>query len=584
MGPIRGGFRAALAFLCVPACSAWTPGDEQTPKDDELTSSTRQFISPSFVAAPGGLRRLMGRHYRRSIDNMLGAPAATAAVPPPDPDTGGVDAIAARELPYDPASVQQIEKSAFAVATAAVANLSRLAQHAPCVTQGPFTKQFRDFCYGEVAQRVANLAWRVPPTPTHKARLVQLGQLGEEGAGTDADKFRAGLRILLATILESPSFLYSVEVGVPIAGSQNRKLNGFEVATRMSLFLLGRPPSEALLAQAGAGQLNTAAGVRTAAQAMLSDPLALEAFRDRMTEMFELDRVITSSKPALNSLPGITRESLTASMAEEIQRLTKDVVFDHRRSFLTLLTEETRFIDHNLGALYGVPVTTDWAPVNFAAVAPGQRRAGIMPSAALMTVFSHLTLNSPTRRGLFIRTQMLCQKINSPPPGVNITPTPPQPGLSLRQTFEQEHGGGCFPCHQLMDPLGFPFEAYDNIGRFRTTDNGVDISADAPDEPLGGDFDNGTTTTHFHEGKELMVNILANPAIGFGDPTEGGTSVPRCWINQFYRGAVGIKEAADQESALVDLDVAFAAAGYDLQQLLVELVASRSFTEVGPLR
>lgn len=581
MGRLRGGFGASLALLALPACTAW---DEQTHPGDELTGSERQSISPSFVAAPGGLRRLMARHYRRGIENMLGAPAANAAVPPPDPDTGGVDAIAARELPYDPASVQQIEKSAFAVADAAVANLTRLAQHAPCVMQGPFTKTFRDFCYGEVAQRVANLAWRVPPTPVHKSKLVQLGQLGEQGAATDADKFRAGLRILLATILESPSFLYSVEVGVPIAGSANRRLNGFEIATRMSLFLLGRPPSEALLAQAGSGQLSTAAGVRSAAQSMLNDPLAREAFRDRTSEMFELDRVTTQSKPALESLPGITRESLTASMAEEVQRLTADIVFDNRRSFLELLTEETRFIDHNLGVLYGVPVTTDWAPVDFSTLVPQQRRAGIMPSAAMMTVFSHLTLNSPTRRGLFVRTQMLCESIDSPPPGLDITPTPPQPGLSLRQTFEAIHGGGCFPCHQKMDPLGFPFESFDIIGQFRTTDNGVDISADAPDEPLGGDFVSGTTSTHFHEGKDLMVNILANPAIGSGDPAGGGTTVPRCWVNQFYRGAVGIKEAADQESALVDLDVAFAAAGYDLQQLLVELMASRAFTEVGPLR
>jgi hypothetical protein len=135
-----------------------------------------------------------------------------------------------------------------------------------------------------------------------------------------------------------------------------------------------------------------------------------------------------------------------------------------------------------------------------------------------------------------------------------------------------------------MDPLGFPFESFDIIGQFRTTDNGVDISADAPDEPLGGDFVSGTTSTHFHEGKDLMVNILANPAIGAGDPAGGGTTVPRCWVNQLYRAAVGIKEAADQDSALVDLDVAFAANGYDLQQLLVELMASRAFTEVGPLR
>jgi hypothetical protein len=178
---------------------------------------------------------------------------------------------------------------------------------------------------------------------------------------------------------------------------------------------------------------------------------------------------------------------------------------------------------------------------------------------------------------------MLCEAIGSPPPGLDITPQPPDPGKSLRQSFEAGHSG-CGPCHPKMDPLGYPFEGFDQIGRFRTTDNGVDISADAPDEPLRGDFVTGTSTVHFHENKELMVNILANPAVGFGDPLQGGTSVPRCWVNQLYRSAVGIKEAAIQESALVDIDTAFGASGYDLQQLLVEIVASPAFTQVGPLR
>jgi len=528
---------------------------------------------------------LMARHYQRAIDNIFGTAVANAAVPPPDPDTGGIDAIAARELPYDPASVQQIEASAFAVAQAAVTTLSntssKLKTQAPCVVQGPFIKSFRDFCYGQVAQRVANLAWRVPPTPTLKARLVQLGQLGEAGT-SDSDKFLSGLKILLATILESPSFLYSVEVGVPIAGSSNRKLNAFELATRLSLFLLGRPPSEDLLTKAAAGQLSTTAGIRSVAQGLLTDSLSREGLRDHVADMFELKRVIGQSKPAFQAV-GVSADAMTASMAEEVQRFSADVVFDHRRSFLNILTDETRFIDHNLGLLYGVPVTTDWAGMNFATVAPAQRRAGVMASAAMMTTFSHLTLTSPTRRGLFIRSSMLCEGIGSPPPGLDITPHPPDPGKSLRQSFEAGHAG-CGPCHPKMDPLGYPFEGFDEIGRFRTTDNGVDISADAPDEPLRGDFVTGTSTVHFHENKDLMVNILANPAVGVGDPLKGGTSVPRCWVNQLYRSAVGIKEDTIQESALVDLDTAFGANGYDLQQLLVEIVASPAFTQVGPLR
>lgn len=580
-------FGVFVVSASLQACSASVPGDEAIDEKDEpgVLGTSSQMLDANFVAAPGGARRLMARHYRRAIDNIFGSVVATAAAPPPDPDTGGIDAIASRELPYDPTSVQQIEASAFAVAEAAVTTLSdassKLKTQAPCVIQGPFTKAFRDFCYGQVAQRVANLAWRVPPSAALKTRLVQLGQLGEAGT-SDTDKFRSGLKILIATILESPSFLYSIEVGVPIAGSSNRQLNAFELATRLSLFLLGRPPSEDLLTRAAAGQLSSAAGIRNVAQGLLADSLSREGLRDHVADLFELKRVVGASKPAFQAL-GVSADAMTASMAEEVQQFSADVVFNHRRSFLNILTDETRFIDQNLGLLYGVPVASDWAGVNFSTVAPEQRRAGVMASAALMTSFSHLTLNSPTRRGLFVRSSMLCEGIGSPPPGLDITPQPPQPGKSLRQSFESGHSG-CTPCHPKMDPLGYPFEGFDEIGRFRTTDNGVDISADAPDEPLRGDFVTGTSTVHYHENKELMVNVLANPAVGVGDPLQGGTSVPRCWVNQLYRSAVGIKEATIQESALVDLDTAFATSGYDLQQLLIEIVASPAFTRVGPLR
>ena len=235
-----------LALLVLPACGSWDPGQHENPSTEAVASSVTQRLDPTFVAAAGGARRVLARHYERAIADMLGPAAAAAAhaSAPKDPNTGGVDAIAARELPIDPLSVQQLEASAFAVADAALANPTKLAEQAPCVTQGRFDQPSRVFCYGQVAQRIANLAWRIPPTQELKNRLIQLGQLGEQGAILDQDKLKSGLRVLLATILESPSFLYSIEVGNSVAGTTNRTLNSFELATRMSLFLTGRLPSE----------------------------------------------------------------------------------------------------------------------------------------------------------------------------------------------------------------------------------------------------------------------------------------------------------------------------------------------------
>lgn len=560
-----------LALLVLPACGTADPvRTEESPGGGEQVGFAVQSLDPSFVAAPGGARRVLARHYVRAVEDIFGANAAAVARSkvPRDPRTGGVDAIAARDVPIDPLSVLQLEQSGFAIADAALASPTRLAEHAPCVTQGSVSKAARDFCYGQVAQRIANLAWRVPPTPDRKNRLIALGQLGEQGATTDQERLQSGLRVILATILQTPSFLYSLEVGVPQAGSSNRTLNGFELATRMSLFLVGRLPSEALLQRAATGGLSTESGVRAAAAELLATPQAQEGFRDHVDEMFDLKRVPDQAKPGLT-------EVIKASMVEEVQRFVESFVFGTPRSFLGVLTEEARFVDSNVASIYGITVGSGWQLVDFSAPAlQSQQRAGILSTPAMMTIQSHLTLNSPTRRGLFIRDRLLCDSISPPPPGLDITPKPPSPGQTLRQRMELDHAAGpCQSCHSLMDPLGFPYEKFGVIGEHRTQDNGQPLD-------LTGTWVSGSNVYAYDGPRELSA-LLADPAIGVG---ASGTAIARCWINQLYRSAVGIKEALDQESALVDLHDAFAVASYDMRQLLIEIVASPAFRQVGPLR
>jgi hypothetical protein len=555
-GLAGGGIGIGAALLALFASGCGPTEGEPDGENSESVGSVTQALDPNFVASAGGARRLMSRHYLRAIADILGPQAASAATPPKDPSTGGVDAIAARELPIDPDSVQALETSAFLAATAAANNLATLATQAgaPCLN-GPYTASARNVCYGQVAQRVANAAWRLPPTATQKTKLVQIGTQGETGV-SDLDKFRAGLKTLLATILQAPSFIYSVEVGTPIAGSQNRTLNPFELATRMSLFLTGRIPNADLLNRAGSGQLSTDAGIRAAADSLLATTPAREGFRDHVDEMFEVNALLAKGKV------GLTPE-LKASMAEEIRRFAEGFVFDNPRSFLGVLTEETRSIDQNLASVYGVTVSSNWVPFDFATGANAQQRAGILTTPGIMAVFSHPTLNSPTRRGLFIRERLLCDSVPPPGPDIDTAPKPPAAGKTLRQRLEQDHAvGTCAGCHALMDPLGFAFELYGTLGEYRTQDNGQPLD-------LTGALDGSP-----YNGPRQLMSILTQPA----------QQVPLCWIRQLYRSAIGIKEATLQESALTDLDTAFSAAGYNMRQLLIEMVASPAFRQVGPLR
>ena len=48
--------------------------------------------------------------------------------------------------------------------------------------------------------------------------------------------------------------------------------------------------------------------------------------------------------------------------------------------------------------------------------------------------------------------------------------------MTKRQRLEMHRSEpACAGCHALMDPLGFPLENFDAIGKYRTTDNGLPV-------------------------------------------------------------------------------------------------------------
>ena len=55
----------------------------------------------------------------------------------------------------------------------------------------------------------------------------------------------------------------------------------------------------------------------------------------------------------------------------------------------------------------------------------------------------------------------------------------PQPGqLTTRQRYETAHAvGGCKVCHLSFDPIGYGFENFDEVGRFREQEGGLPVNA-----------------------------------------------------------------------------------------------------------
>ncbi|HEY0465722.1 MAG TPA: DUF1588 domain-containing protein, partial [Polyangiaceae bacterium] len=440
--------------------------------------------------------------------------------------------------------------------------------------QGPSDQAFRSACYTEVAHRIGSLAFRLPPSVEAKARLVDIGVAGEQEGTDNASRLKAGLKYVIATIVETASFVYSIEVGAPSSVAAQRNLNGFELATRLALLLTGEGPTEALLDHAVAGDLATPAGIRAAAQEILSLPEARAGLNDQLDELFQLKQVLIKGKDKVK-FPQFDA-ALAADMREEVQRFVQDIVFDHPRSFLDLLVEEQRFVSSRLAAdVYDItPPANEWDLVDFSTQTVDQERAGILTMPALLSVFSHPVLNSPTRRGLFVTTQLFCGTVD-PPPASADTSVPTPVGGTLRQQMEAHRSNSfCASCHVWMDPLGFAFEHFDAVGGYRTVEvdaMGVSFPIDATG--TGITTINGHALTDFDGAREFSASI-ADPAL----------EVSRCWIDQVYRNGVGASANGGQDALLAQLDTDFINDNYSFLNLLLAFVSSQAFTQVGPPR
>jgi hypothetical protein len=581
MGVSRGtASRSSVATRCLAAtfacylgfgCDSSQPDEGRSGRGPEGDSVATQRLPLVGSRSPGGARRLSSGQYKRTIADILGPDAVVDVRPPVDAVTS-IGSIYAFEAAISPDFAVRYEANAFVAAAAALDSPARLAEHAPCVTQGPTDANFRRACYQQVAHRVGFLAFRKPPLDLAKDMLVDIAQVAEADAATDADKFRLGLQHLIAAILQAPSFLYSTEVGTPSGVPDEFDLNAFELASRLSLFLLGRGPSDSLLQRAAAGELSTAAGIRAVAADLLALPEARDGLADQMDEIFQLKLLPTKGKDDV--LFPFYDADLQASMLEEAHRFIFDIVLDSPRSFINVLTEEQRFVDARLATdIYGItPPASDWDLVDFSTVSPDQKRAGIMTLPIIMAIQSHPASTSITRRGIFVMASLLCQGV-PPVPRIADTSIELADGQTLREFMEAGPGACGATCHDKQDSMAFAFENFDPVGRFRTDEP---VNPPPATEPVNVAMLTAFQMFNFdpfpaYADAREWASHMTDPAIGFSN----------CMLRQAYRNAVGSSVGSLQETAIASLDTDFASSGYLFTEALLDLVSSPLFTQVG---
>lgn len=556
---------ASLAgvLLLLPACySGIEQSSESSPADaggsggtggasaGESTTGTDDGSSGEPSDPEGGcvgsdvavtpLRRMTREQYNNTVEHLLGDSTHPAERFTQDERLGAFASNALATV--STLAVEQYMSAAEELAAAAAEDLDALL---PC---DPGTIG-DDACAEAFIADFGRHAYRRPMSPDELDRAFGLYESGRE-TGTFAD----GIRLVIQGMLQSPNFLYHLEYGVDDPAALV-ELQPYEVASRLSYFIWGSMPDDALFEAAEGEQLSTPEQLEEQAYRMLADPKAVASFGSFHRQWLGVDDLETISKD-----PDMFEQwtpSLADAMATESERFGSHVIRNDDGRMATLFTASYTVANAELAAFYGAapPEEVDEDGFGIVELDPSQR-AGVMTQAGWLAGHAHADQTSPVFRGILVREQLLCQPLPSPPDTVDDTPPAIDPDATAKERFEQLlEDATCAGCHVQINPIGFGFENYDAVGAYREVDGNVPVDAEGEltFTDVDGEFDG---------------------AIELAERLAQSESVANCMATQWTRFATGRIEQDRDVCTMDDIFARFDESDHNIQELIVTIAGS----------
>ncbi len=504
------GTPALLLALALTACNDGSV-DTGTPALETLGPE------PATSPQEPTLRRLTQAQYANAVLALFVDDVFVPTSLEPDVAQDGLYALGAATTAISPRGIEQYEAAAFELAGQFVAAPP---EPFPCEPTGLVD----DTCAEAILAPLARRAWRRTLSDTEVQTLVEVSAQ----AATELADFHEGLAYGVAGVLQSPYFLYRVELGV------DGRLTDLELASRLSFFLWDSLPDDELLDAAESGELSAAEQVAAQVDRMLDDERARAGVRNFFIEMLELDELDTLNKDA-TVFPHMSPD-VGPSAKEQTLLTIEDLVFDQDADFRTLMTTRRTYLDRTLAAIYNVraPDRDGFGPTTLDSSGP---RRGYLGQVSFLALMAHPVSSSATKRGVFVREVLLCQPMAPPPADVDTSiPEPDAESATLRERIAVHlEDPTCAACHELTDYIGLGLEQFDGLGLYRTTENGaaIDPSGELDGEPFADAWDLGAVVRDHPSFAPCVVETLWR--YGAGHLVEGGEREAMNWLVDAFR-------------------------------------------------
>jgi hypothetical protein len=445
--------------------TAGTGGDLTSP-----TGAVSLFGAPIYTR----VQRLTSAQWERAVTDILRL-ESPAKLPTGFESISGISDFTNNErvLAVDSRAVFASESGAEEAAAMATDSAEALSRLHPDEDPDQFVRT------------LGRRAFRRPLTAEEETRYQAVFTLGETLYG---DGFAHGAALVIRAMLESPHFLYRSELG-----PGGEPLSGYEVASKLSFWLLGTTPSDDLLDAAAAGELDSVEGVESAARAMLETSAALAVLREFHAQLYDIAHYASVDKPNVPEFSAALRTEL-----EQASLAFFDDVFARGAGLREILTSTRAFVGPLLAPLYGM----DPASAQLEVRDLGSSRVGYFMQVPFLLLHGSDRTPNTVARGLLLAMDVLCRGLPPPP-----TETPPEvpsfePGQTNRERIESFTSPCGGACHEAFEPLGFAFENFDGMGEERDLDNGLPVDT-------SGSYAFAEGTLEFSNAKDLM-RILAD--------------------------------------------------------------------------
>ena len=312
------------------------------------------------------------------------------------------------------------------------------------------------FAYGK--PNSLQVAWS---GPGFAEAALAVGQApAEKPVDVDAQtaEFIKAMQLGYTAILCSPDFLYLQE--------KPGRLDNYAVAARLSFFLWSSMPDERLFELAQAGKLTDEAVLQQQVDRMLDDPKSAAFMRHFPERWLRLDK-IAESPPELNGPFRVYWDrKLEPQILAQTTAYFTDIVKTNGPIRQFIDSDYTYLNEAIASVFYG----RDDVQGDFLRKVPtsDRRRGGIFTQPSVMTSTANGVDTSPVVRGVWVLENVLGTPPSPPPPDVE----PLSPDLRNARTIREQLAvhrdqQACNSCHRKIDPLGFAFENFDPIGRWR---------------------------------------------------------------------------------------------------------------------